>query len=429
MLTILNDLTQFIVNSPTPYHAAAEIAIRLAQLDFSPLDLATVQNLESSNERFFVCHGGMVAAFIKPPKAIERILILAGHTDSPGLKLKPKPCITKEENDYLTLEVYGAPILPTWMSRDLYLAGRLVLQDAQGQLHSKRVLFDELQSMITPLAFHLNRDVNEKGPDFNKQDHLALFLGQHGNLRFKELIKASSDNCEVISEEFFAVPSEHPALLGAGKQYLASYRLDNLSSCHAILTAIGLSPKVSDNTLVISYFADHEEIGSRTKEGAGSTFLMNLIKDLLDVWPKTGSFSQIASRSLCVSADVAHGSYPLYPQKSEPSHPNVLGKGPTLKFSTEMKYSTSSESAAAVQRIAKSAKIPLQIQTPRQDMQSGSTIGPILASMLGMMSVDLGLPIWSMHSAREVIHTGDHLLLCDLLAEILKEKRSYVLTG
>lgn len=406
MQYLLEDFRAFLEASPTSWHAVKEIGNRLAEKEFIPLALDESWTLEKG-KRYFVVSGGSLCAFALPKTPVKKAMILATHTDSPALKIKPQPQVSEKNMVLLEVETYGSPLLTSWMNRDLAIAGRVVLKGGEEKL----VHFDDSPLFIPQLAIHLDRDVNEKGLVLNKQEYLRPIaaLGTYPAY-LEQLLKE-----KIVSFDLFLVPMESPRYLGPTSEMLASYRLDNLASAHAAMTAIAQAKPSSQ--LQVALFSDHEEIGSRSAEGAASTFLTDVLKRL-EIPEK--EWVRVPSASLCVSIDVAHAFNPNYPKRYDPNHHPLLGKGIVLKYNADHKYTTNAPTAAVILQACDQLALSHQNFACRSDMPCGSTVGPILSAGLGIPAVDIGCPIFSMHSAREVIGIQDHLDMCKLLTHLLE---------
>ncbi|MBI2742918.1 MAG: M18 family aminopeptidase [Chlamydiales bacterium] len=427
MAYLLDDLCAFLDSSPTAWHATEQIGNRLALQDFTPLAEDERWSLEKGKS-YFVIRGGSICAFSLPAKTPKEAMILASHTDSPALKIKPNPEVQKENMTLFGVEVYGAPLLSSWLNRDLAIAGRVVLSDNKGKLEERLVFLGDVPVFIPQLALHLDREVNEKGLLLNKQDHLFPVITLQ-NVEEKEkktlelLLRRHLSFHSLLSFDLFLVPIEKSRYMGSEGEMIASYRLDNLSSAHACLSALALADKSHSKALQMAIFYDHEEIGSRSSEGAGSPFLSDVLKRIAHSYKMDDEdLACMKSRSLCVSVDVAHALNPNYSGKHDASHAPLLGKGVVLKFNADLKYATSALSSARLTQIAQKNSLHLQSFVSRNDIPSGATVGPLIAQGLGIPVVDIGCPELSMHSAREVIACQDYLDLCSLLTHLLQDK-------
>ncbi len=424
MAHILEDLKSFLDNSPTSYHAVRQIADRLALCDFHPLHEKDEWKLEKG-KRYFVTRGGALCSFVIPSSMPKNILVLGSHTDSPALKLKPQPEFRKENMRLLGVEVYGGPLLNSWLNRDLSIAGRVIVSDSSDQPVERVVWLDDAPLVIPQLAIHLDREVNDKGLKLDKQEHLVPLAGLieeqdtlasyletllHRHIQFKTL----------LGFDLFLVPLEQARFLGAKGELIASYRLDNLASAHASVTAMGMVKEISKDTLQMATFWDHEEIGSRTLEGAASSLLKDTLKRIRNSLKiEKEHYLRMKGQSLVVSIDVAHGFHPGFEKKYDPQHLPLLSHGVALKFNADHKYATSGPTGAIISQALETLNLPKQCYTSRNDVGCGSTIGPIAESQLGIPTVDIGIPLLSMHSIREVIAGKDHLDMCTLLHHLL----------
>ncbi len=406
---ILEDFRQFLDSSPTSWHAAQEIGNRFANVDMTPLDESEKWKL-GRGEKYFVQRGGSMCGFSLPKGAPTKITIVCAHTDSPALKLKPRPEVRSENMLLLETEVYGGPILSSWMNRDLALAGKVIVQKGK-KISEELVFLEEAPMLIPQIAIHLEREAV-----LDKQDHLRpIFTLTREKTGFLEpYLKRTIDFDTLLSFELMLVPLEPARFLGPEGEMLASYRLDNLASAHACTAAIASTP-ITDS-IQMALLWDHEEIGSRTAEGAASSFLSDVLKRLLP----DEELIRLKKNSLCISVDVAHAYNPNFPKKYDPNHQPLMGKGIVLKHSADRKYATDVATSAVITSVCNTLKLPLQSYVSRNDVPCGSTVGPIVAHTLGIPTVDIGCGIFSMHATREVMACQDHLDMCQLLTRLLQ---------
>ena len=425
MIQIIEDFRYFLSNSPTSWHAAVEIGNRLALTDFSPLEEDEKWTLEHG-KKYFIKRGGSICAFSVPSGKPKRSVILGSHTDSPALKLKPQPENINQNMTLFGVEVYGGPLLSSWLNRDLGIAGRVIVSDEKGHLEEKLMFIDEEPLMIPQLAIHLDREINEKGLLLNKQDHLfpIACLGEKKEKNYLEvLLRKYLSFHSLISFDLFLVPLEESRFLGCENEMLASYRIDNLASAHASVVALATTKTPPKETLQMGFFWDHEEIGSNTSEGACSPFFSDILQRIcasLKMAPE--DVFALKKRSLCVSIDMAQGFNPNYGAKYDAQHQPLLGKGIVIKYNANQKYATNAESAAPVIQACRNFNIPYQSYSARNDIPSGSTVGSLFAAATGISTVDIGCPQLSMHSIREVMACADHYSMCKLLTHLLEEK-------
>ncbi len=348
MSHLLEDFKDFLDHSPTSWHAAKELCNRLAAVDFTPLEESEKWKLEAG-KRYFIQRGGFVCAFTLPKTFPKKMIILASHTDSPALKLKPHAEIQKDGITLFETETYGSPILNSWFNRDLALAGRVIFQNAQGEMGDTLVFLDDSPLFIPQLPPHLDKDAKEKGLIIDKQEHLcAIFsLQPEQKNTLETLIKKQLGISSLLSYDLFLVPLEEARFVGLHTDMISSYRLDNLASCHACCTALA-SASMNDN-LQMAIFWDHEEIGSHTQDGALSPVLTDILKRIsLGISFPEEEMIRLKTQSLCISVDVSHAFNPNFMSKFDPKHKCLLGKGIVLKYNADKKYATDVKTAATI---------------------------------------------------------------------------------
>lgn len=417
---MLEKFVHFLDRSPTVYHAAREITAHLLEADFTPLEEGEKWKLDHGKGYFVQREDTLIAAFRIPKKTPVRATLLASHIDSPALKIKPHPELSSHGIGQFGTEIYGGPLLHTWLDRDLAVAGRIIAQNKKGVTQSKIVLLDDYPVIIPGLAIHLQRDISEKGLLVHKQDHLkAIFTLRAKEKHLEDWLRKHHSFEKLLSFDLYLVPLEKAAFLGFDDELIASYRLDNLTSAFASLKAL-IDTSARSDTIQMAIFWDHEEIGSKTYAGADSLFANQVLERIcLQFKMDKEDYYRLKSRSLCLSCDVGHAFNPNYAEKYDPQNAALMGKGPTLKFSS--RYATSGSTAAPIVRLAHKHKVPLQTFASRSDLPSGSTVGAMMAANLGMPTVDLGVGCWAMHSIRETISAQDQISLCKLLTASLED--------
>jgi aspartyl aminopeptidase len=419
----IRDLLEFIDHSPTPFHAVEEMKIKLIAQGYSELKESDAWELTNNSKHFLTRNDSSLIAFIVGTKTKDAsgFKIIGAHTDSPNLKLKPNPAYDKSGYLQLGVEVYGGVLLATWTDRDLSLAGRVIIKDKK-QPQSKLVRFDEPLLRIPQLAIHLNRDVNEKGLTLNKQNHLppifSLAKGSTKDLLEKKVAqKLKCKPADILNMELSLYDIQSGAIGGAEGEFIFSGRLDNLASCHAALQALTESKTKDPMTRVIAFY-DHEEVGSDSAQGAGSPFLKDVLERLtLESDNPRETFFRSMANSFFISADMAHAVHPNYAEKHDAKHMPILNGGPVIKCNSNQRYATEGVSSAWFEILCKKAEVPVQKFVVRSDLGCGSTIGPITAANLGIRTVDVGNPMLSMHSIREMAGAKDHLPLIKAFKE------------
>ena len=421
--TSAQELINFIDSSPSPWHAVASAEALLKSHGYIRLEEDARWQL-AANGRYYVVRGGSsIIAFVQGSKPLAEtgFRIVGAHTDSPGFRLKPQAASGSDGLARLAVEIYGGPILATFTDRDLSLAGRVVVRSAAGQ-QTRLLRFEQPLVRLPNLAIHMNRDVNEQGLKLNKQTELPLILGalaegEDAEAQLRKLLAdaVGAEATDLLSWELAVYDVQKGCLWGANQEFIASRQLDNLSSCHAALTALIATPQPMA-TCVVALF-DHEEVGSESAAGAGGSFIT-------DVLTRIGSQAKLddedkhraLTRSFFISADMAHAYNPNYPNAYEPGHKVKVNGGPVIKTNANQRYATNAETAARFMGFCEQAGVPYQQYAHRSDLGCGSTIGPVVAAQLGIASVDVGSPMWAMHSARESAGAHDQAYLIAALA-------------
>ncbi|NOS98332.1 MAG: M18 family aminopeptidase, partial [Methylotenera sp.] len=346
--------------------------------------------------------------------------MVGAHTDSPGLRLKPSAAYGSDGLVRIGVEVYGGPILATFTDRDLSVAGRVTIRTATG-FETKLLKFDNALMRLPNLAIHMNREVNDKGLVLNKQTELPLIFGEsdegvEADKQFlAHIATALKVNVEdILTFELNVFDTQKGVFWGANQEFIANSQLDNLASCHAAIAAL-LATEKPDSTCIIALF-DHEEVGSESSTGASGSFLNDVINRISSAQQLSAEEKLRAlAQSFFISADMAHAYHPNHPAAYEPCHHALVNKGVVIKTNANQRYSTNAETAARFITLCESANVPYQQYTHRTDLGCGSTIGPIVAASLGVPSVDIGSPMWAMHSLRESAGVLDHSYMIAVL--------------
>jgi len=425
-ISLIEDLKQFLDLSPTSWHAVSEITKRLKAANFIELKEHEAWSIQKGKAYFVQRNGSSLCAFVIPHSHPHRIRLFASHTDSPALKLKPKPEIRKNGIISFGVEVYGGPLLTSWLNRDLQLAGRILYKDQSNRIMEELIELDKHPFLIPQVAIHLDREVNEKGLLLNKQEHLNVLAALEEQVPndcsyLETLIREKIPKfARLIDFDLFFTPLEKARLIGYQQEMLASYRIDSLSSVHAILHALIQNSQPHSNDIKMAMFWDNEEIGSYTAQGADSPFFRQTMdRILLGLNGGKEESFRLISQSTCVSIDLAHALHPNHTDKHDSQHQPLLGKGIVLKYNAQQKYATNARSALPIHIAAEEQNIPLQKFVSRNDMPCGSTIGPIQASQTGMPTVDIGCGQLSMHSCREILCCQDQIWLTSLLKSLM----------
>ena len=422
------DLLQFIDASPSPWHAVSSTELRLKQSGYRRLEESEHWQLEKGSKYYVVRAGSSIIAFVLGQQALTEtgFRIVGAHTDSPGLRIKPKAAQTSDGILRLGVEVYGGPILATFTDRDLSLAGRVNVRTAKG-FETRIVKFDQPLLRLPNLAIHMNRDVNDQGLKLHKQNELPLMLAQaektlEADQQFLGYLTnaVQSEASDILTWELNVFDTQQGVFWGGNQEFIADSQLDNLASCHAALTAL-LAVEAPAATNICAFF-DHEEVGSDSAAGAGGSFISDVISRIAAHGSSDGQLNEEAkqralAKSFFISADMAHAYNPNYPAAHEPCHRVSVNAGPVIKNNANQRYSTGADTAARFITLCERAAVPYQQYAHRTDLGCGSTIGPIVASRLGIASVDVGSPMWAMHSIRESAGVLDHAYMIAVLKE------------
>lgn len=413
----VESLLNFFDQCPTAWHVVDNCISVLSAQGFQELKEGASWKIKLGGKYFVTRNGSSICAFIVPKTHPKGIYLAASHTDSPSFKLKPNAEFVKENMQMLGVEIYGSPILNSWLNRDLGIAGRVLYHDPKGKIHEKIVTIDDHPVVIPQLAIHLNREVNEKGLVVHKQDHLAALAGietKKKNRSYLERVLKIPIK-ELLAYDLFLYPLEKARLLGEHQEIIASYRIDNLTSAHASLQGLIASGQPGRDLIKMIVLWDNEEIGSNTAQGASSPFLAQTIERIaLALNSSREEYFQWISRSLCISIDLGHALHPGYKDKHEPQHMALLNKGIIIKANAQNRYASEARATAIIVSLCQKQKIPFQKYVSRGDIPCGTTVGPIHSHVTGMPTIDLGIPQLSMHACREIIAAKDYLALCHL---------------
>ena len=411
------ELIDFIDAAGSPYHVVEKCNELLG-----PVPLFEKKGIHEGQIYCFpLYHTGAVFVAIGKNARKAPLRIACAHTDFPCLRIKPNPVIREHGYGKLNVEVYGGLIRNTWMDRPLSIAGAVALRGKHPFTPKLQLVDVRRPLMIVPnLAIHMNRKVNE-GVELKPQKDLLPLFFQNGDgdeddtkkllvLLAEELGVSAED---ILSYDLNAYPYERGCLLGCDNAFLSAPRLDNLSSVKACVDA--LHAWNGEGIRIVALF-DNEEVGSRTKQGAGSTALAILLERVC--W-KMGldreEYLKKVMEGFCLSVDVAHALHPNAPEKADPTNQPMLGGGTVLKVAANQSYAGDPEAFAVIAGLCEREGIPYQVFTNHSDAAGGATLGSILSAQLPMRTMDIGVPILGMHSARETMGSYDQFILTRLL--------------
>lgn len=419
MNNLTSDLLQFLNESPCNFLAVKNITEKLDRAGFSRIEMADQWKLAPGDRRYVVKNSSAVFAFIVGDGGPEAgFKVISAHSDSPGFRIKPNAEIVNEGGVVtLNTEVYGGPILYTWLDRPLSISGRVILR-GQHPLHpvSRFVNFYRPLLTIPHLAIHYNRSVNDGNP-LSKQRDMLPVLGRvaskeegKGLLTRMVARELGVQPADILDYDLTLYDTTPACLVGLNEEFISSSRIDDLEMAHAAVTALTASAEeapASSMTRVMAIF-DNEETGSGTKQGAASPILRNI---LLRISGSAENYIRGVANSFMISADNGHALHPNYPSRQDPTNHPIPGDGPVVKINANCKYMTDARSAAIFRSICDDAGVGCQIFVNHSDTPGGSTLGNILTSQIELDGVDMGAPQWAMHSCRESAAVADHLAI------------------
>lgn len=420
------ELIDFIYKSPTAFHAVASVEKVLLDCGFIELREEDSWHLKKSGKYFFIKNQSAVIAFVVGTGELEEegFRIIGAHTDSPGFRVKPNADI-EVEGSYVKLntEVYGGPIINTWLDRPLSLAGRVTLKSKNPFHPEVKLLNIEKPILIIPnLAIHMNRNVNS-GVELNKQKDILPLLSlvneqfEKGQYLLKTIAKEIGANeADILDFDLFLYEFEKGKIIGLNDEFISCGRLDDLSMVHSGIKA--LTERSGGKATNVMVCFDNEEVGSTTKQGADSPFLSGTLERIsISIGKNREDYYRALSKSFMISSDLGHGLHPNYGEKSDPTNRPIVNKGPIIKISASQSYTSDSVSSAIYRSICERAGVPVQIFVNRSDERGGSTIGPISSSHINISSVDMGIAIFSMHSIRELGGVKDYIYTIESFKE------------
>ncbi len=401
----VNGLMSFIDRVPTAFHAVDEIAASLDAAGYARLQETDRWPIAPGGRYYVTRNQSSLIAFRLPASGVGHFQIVASHGDSPSFKLKPAFARTGEGCALLNVEKYGGMLMSTWMDRPLSVAGRLIV-DGPGGLRARLVNVDRDLALIPNLPIHFNRDAND-GVALNAQVDMLPVVGMEG-VDFAAAVAAAArvEPDRVVGADLFLYNRQRAVRFGVDGAFIAAPRLDDLECVYASLTAF-LGAKGGAHTDVMCVL-DNEEVGSGTRQGAASPFLIETLRRVtaaLDGNPQ--ALEAALAASFMVSADNAHAAHPNHPDKYDKDNRVRMNGGVVIKSNASQKYATDGLSAAAFEHVCISAGVPVQRFSNRSDIAGGSTLGNIALTRVSMPAVDIGLAQLAMHSACETAGAQD----------------------
>ncbi len=416
-------LFSLLENGVTPFHVVAHVEGQLKEAGYKELKMTELWNVECGGTYFINHNESALFAFKigKNVDATSMIRMAAAHTDHPCLHIKPAPEVNGSGYAQVNVEVYGGPIINTWLDRPLAVAGKIAVRSEDAfkpEIH----VFDGKKAIMTipNLAIHMNREVN-KGVELNKQTDLLPILGMvKEELEEKEYLLAylakelQVKKEDILDYELFVYNAEKPMFIGLEDELISAPRLDDLTSVQALVS--GLLDGTSEDTIQLIALYNHEEIGSKTKQGADS-MLLDHVLDKLQIALKRTEEERIAGlyNGMLLSVDVAHALHPNKPGKMDITNKPVLNKGFVIKEACVQSYATDCEAVGIVCQLCAKGNIPYQKFVNRSDERGGGTLGSLASSMTPVKTIDIGIPMLAMHSAKECMGSEDELALYQIV--------------
>ncbi|MDR3628828.1 MAG: M18 family aminopeptidase [Desulfocapsaceae bacterium] len=416
----------FLTASPTPFHAVSAMAERFRSHGFIPLREQENWQLSPGNSYFVVREDGALIAFSlgSESPAAAGFRILGAHSDSPSLQIKPRPDARNQQLHQLGVEIYGGALLSPWFDRPLSIAGRVSCRIGD-TLQTLLLDFRQPLLIIPSLAIHLDRKANSNR-SINAQLHMVPIISHMISETFPDFKAILKDQiareypeknaAEILGFDMFCYDWQPPCLLGLNNDFISAGRLDNLLSCFVGMQAM-LEARGTGSRMFICN--NHEETGSMSATGAQGSFPLATLERII---PDVQSRQISLSRSFFISMDNAHGGHPNFTDKADPLHTILLNHGPVIKINANQRYATSSFSKAVFQLLADEVQVKTQEFVMRNDMACGSTIGPLIASRLGVPTVDVGAPSLAMHSIRELTGSSDPSFLHRIILHFLNRE-------
>ncbi len=415
----MKNLLEYLEKGVTPYQVVTVTEEKLQEKGFEKLSYEKPWELSFGKAYYVTPYSSMLFAFTVGQHP-EKLIGAFAHTDFPCFKIKPNPDLTSKQFACVNVEPYGGMLLSTWFDRPLGIAGKIVTTTGVQFYDSKHPV-----AIIPSLAPHLDKDANKK-TDYDLQKECIPILGHleksiHSDFHLLEHI---SKECKVKADaildfDLFFYNLDKPSLTCLSDAFISSPRIDNIASVSVLTDCI--SSEINDRAISFVSFFDHEEIGSRSNKGADSILLSNLLeKAITSLGYSRSAFFDMQANGFLLSVDGAHSIHPNYTEKSDPTNEVIMGNGPAIKSSASQRYLTDSEATAFIINLCQKNGIPYQRQVNRSGMPGGSTLGPIATSFLPMKGIDIGIPMLSMHSSRELAAVSDYQHLKNLLLSFFR---------
>lgn len=416
-------LIDYLNASPTPFHACAESGRMLTDAGFR--QIAETDEWPTDPGGYFLIRGGSLLAWSTRHSdgPTTPVRMVGAHTDSPNFRIKPQPDVARAGWQLLGVEPYGGIIAPSWMDRDLGIAGRAAVRDGSGA-REEFFRVDDPILRISRLAIHLDRSARD-GEQLNPQQHLVPHWGfgdSPGDFRGYLAGRLGVAAGDLLAWDAMTFDLQPAAFFGRDREFIAGARMDNLATSYAGTLALIAADRTGAATPITHVLAlfDHEEIGSVSERGAQSAMLMTTLERITrTLGGDREAMHRALAGSVIASGDMAHATHPNYADRHEPQHQIAMNGGPVLKINTNLRYATDSVGAAAFSLACEQAGVPVQAFVVRSDLPCGSTVGPVTSALTGVTTVDFGAPTLSMHSVRELVGTEDQRMYVDALTAFL----------
>ena len=425
------EVIEFIDESPSTYHVVKNCSDILDENGFERIMPREKWEIKKGGKYFLKKSSSTIIAFTvgEDFDVKNGFKIFGAHTDSPCFRIKPNPEIITENVVRLNTEVYGGPILSTWFDRPLSIAGRVIVKGENSFFpRTVKIKIDEPLLTIPNLAIHQNREVNN-GVKIDKQNDVLPVISlinknfeREGYLERIILEKTGIKKEDIIDFDLYLYATEKGCLLGANEEFMSSPKIDNLASVYTGLIGL-LEAEENQDRINIFVAFDNEEIGSATKQGADSNYLLNTLERIsLALGLSRGDFLQMLESSYILSADAAHAAHPAHLGKTDPTNRGKINEGISIKISAKQKYTSDGYSIAVIKQLIEGTEIQIQPFVNESNELGGSTIGPISSTHLDIYGVDLGVPMLAMHSVRELCGIFDVFYLKELAKEFFSKE-------
>ena len=425
------EVIEFIDESPSTYHVVKNCSDILDENGFERIMPREKWEIKKGGKYFLKKSSSTIIAFTvgEDFDVKNGFKIFGAHTDSPCFRIKPNPEIVAENVVRLNTEVYGGPILSTWFDRPLSIAGRVIVKGEDSFFpRTVKIKIDEPLLTIPNLAIHQNREVNN-GVKIDKQNDVLPVISlinknfeREGYLERIILEKTGIKKEDIIDFDLYLYATEKGCLLGANEEFMSSPKIDNLASVYTGLIGL-LEAEENQDRINIFVAFDNEEIGSATKQGADSNYLLNTLERIsLALGLSRGDFLQMLESSYILSADAAHAAHPAHLGKTDPTNRGKINEGISIKISAKQKYTSDGYSIAVIKQLIEGTEIQIQPFVNESNELGGSTIGPISSTHLDIDGVDLGVPMLAMHSVRELCGIFDVFYLKELAKEFFSQR-------